>query len=185
MYGEENLFKNDQRERTIANFDSILVANEDISQYEIEQKADVISSLNKDNNLSVEARAQLLQAMIDANGATQWIWNGTTLVHEFYTDISNKTGRLIKSKNRIAVDMTPIGREYYEVTVYSRQNSEDSAKKIAEGIWGKFMPWRNDNKTRHLYKKIAWNTDNREIAAIMSNLLQEIRRYRDRMITNN
>lgn len=175
LYGKENAYDGDDRSKVIQNFNSIMVATEDIARYEDEQKESLVSSLSgKDADLSV--RARLLQVMIDPAGAKQWIWNKTTLVHEFYTDTSIKTGNYIKSKNLIAVDLTPVNNECYEVTVFTRQNNEEQSRKIAETIWGSFNP----KGTRHLYQRISFGTTNEEISSIMSQLLQNIREYRDK-----
>lgn len=178
LYGKENDYNEDNRTRTIVNFNSILVAKEDLKRYENDQKESVIKSLsNKDLNLN--ERALLLQAKIDANGSKQWIWDGTTLVHEFYTDISEKTGNYIKSRNLIAIDMQPV-HDYYEVTVFTRQNSEEQSKKMAEEIWGEFKPWKTTDKSRHLYMQIPLSKSDDEIASIMTKLLSDIRSYRNK-----
>ena len=48
-----------------------------------------------------------LKEMIDANYSYQWIYNLDTLVHEYYTDYNNKTGKFYKSKRNIAIDLCP------------------------------------------------------------------------------
>lgn len=174
LYGEKNDYTEDTRNKAILNFNSIMVAKEDITRYENEQKELVINSLSgKEDNLS--NRARLLQAMIDPVGAKQWIWHDTILVHEFYTDISKKTGKYIDSNNKIVVDMKP-NNNCYEVTVYTRQNDEQQTKKNAEDIWGIFTPLDR----RHLYQRIPLTTTNEEIVKIMSKLLSEIKSYRDK-----
>lgn len=175
LYGTENDYNDESRNRAIMNFRSIMIAKENISQYEKEQKESVITSLNGKAE-SLEDRALLIQAMIDPIGAKQWIWKKTTLVHEFYTDTDSQTGRYIKSKNMIAVDMTPRDNKYYDITVFTRQYDEQASKTLAEAIWGKFTPVNN----RHLYQSVPLTTSNDEIAGIMSKLLQDIRAYRDK-----
>lgn len=179
LYGKPNEKNEEHRQITISNFDSILIAKEDIKSYENEQNEDVIKSLSG-KNLNLTDRAQLLKAMIDDNGSHQWIWEGTTLVHEFYTDISNKTMNYIKSNKMIAIDMQPIGNEYV-VTVFTRQNDEQKARVIAEEIWGTFNPCEN----RHLYKRIPLTTSNDEIATIMTKVVSDVRNYRDKKYKTN
>jgi len=174
LYGKENDYNDDNRNQAIMNFRSIMIAKEDITQYETEQKEAVITSLNGKED-SLNNRALILKNMITPIGSKQWIWRGTTLVHEFYTDISNQSGKYISSKNQIAVDLTPFGNDYL-VTVFTRQYNEDDSKRIAETIWGKFTPY---NK-RHLYQRIPLSTSNEEIVSIMSQLLSDIKDYRDK-----
>ena len=133
LYGQENDYNDDNRNQAIMNFRSIMIAKEDITQYETEQKEAVITSLNGKED-SLNNRALILKNMITPIGSKQWIWRGTTLVHEFYKDISNQSGKYISSKNQIAVDLTPFGNDYL-VTVFTRQYNEDDSKRIAETIW--------------------------------------------------
>ena len=178
LYGKSNDYNEDDRSNTIMNFNSILVAKEDIKQYESEQKEAVVNSLSG-KTLNLEDRAKLLKAMINPNGSKQWIWNGTTLVHELYTDISEKTGNYIKSKNMIVIDMMP-GSGEYVVCVFTRVNSEDKTRELAEGIWGvgKFNPAAND-RTRHVVCKMAYSDSNEVIAEEMQNILAKVKAYRD------
>ncbi len=180
LYDKENKVDSDSRENTILNFSSIMIPKEDIKQYENEQKEEIINSLSEKQSgekLNLKERAALLRAKIRVEGVRQWIWKDTILVHELYTEISEKTGTYIKSKNMIAVDFIPEGSDYL-ILVFTRQNKEDSTRKLAEEIWGKFNPWEK-NSTRHLYKEIPQTTSEDEIASVMTELLNRLKTYRD------
>ena len=183
LYGMTNDYNEEDRSNTILNFNSILVAKEDIRQYEDEQKEAVVNSLSG-KELSLEERTRLLMAMINPNGFKQWIWNGTTLVHELYTDKSEKTGNFIKSKNMIVIDMMP-GTDEYIICLFTRVNSEERTRELAEGIWGagKFNPSPFDS-TRHVAFSIPYSESNEKIAKVISQIMEKVKSYRDNKYSN-
>ena len=130
------------------------------------------------NNNTLKDRAQQLKAIINSNGSNQWIYKDI-LVHEYYTDVSEKTGKYIKSDRMIAIDLKPEG-DSYNILLFTRLYDEEGAKKIAEGIGQEFNSIPSNNGPRHLYKTIPMNTPNEEITSIMQELLVKIKAYRDK-----
>jgi len=176
LYGEKYDVK-DFREMTINNFSTILKTKEDINQGENEEKLEEVKAF-EGKDLNLKDRAQLLKAMIKTNGSRQWICKDI-LVHEYFTDISEKTGKYIKSNRMIAIDLKPVG-DNYNILLFTRLYDEEGAKKIAEGIGQTFKCYNDNNGVRHLYKTIPMNTPNEEIASIMQGLLVKIKAYRDK-----
>ena len=130
------------------------------------------------NNNTIKDRTQKLKAMIKSNGSKQWIYKDI-LVHEYFTDVSEKTGKYIKSNHMIAIDLKPEG-DNYSILLFTRQYDEEGARKIAEGIGEKYNCYTSNNGPRHLYKTIPIETSNEEIATIMEELLDKIKSYRDK-----
>ena len=176
LYGEKYDVK-DFREMTINNFSTILKTKEDINQGENDEKLEEVKAL-EGKKLNLKDRAKLLKAMIKSNGSRQWIYK-EILVHEFFTDVSEETGKYIKSNRMIAIDLKPEG-DSYNILLFTRLNDEEGAKKIAEGIGQAFKCYNENNGVRHLYKTIPINTPNEEIASIMQELLVKIKAYRDK-----
>ena len=174
LYGKDNDVNDDVRNNTISNFSYILLNKDKIEQAKSEQKNDINISLSG-KKLTPKMRTTLLMAKINVEGFNQWIWRDTNLVHELYTDVNN--GAYIKSRNMIAVDLIREGDKFM-IFVFTRQNKEDSTRELAEGIWGEFNPWEKNN-TRHLYKEMPQSTDNDEIARVMTELLNRLKKYRD------
>ena len=146
------------RSNTIDNFHSILVPKNDIDKYDL---------------------ALQLKAKIHPNGSKQWIWNKSTLVHEYFTDISEK-GSYIKGKNTIAIDL--LIEEEYTIRVGTRKNDPKETEKVAIGIDGEFKPG-NTTLTGphwHIHKQLPKSTSIDEIAHIMENLLEKVKNYRNR-----
>jgi len=174
LYGKDNDVNDDIRNNTISNFSYIMLTKDKIEQAKTEQKNDINTSLSG-KKLTPKMKTTLLMAKINVEGFNQWIWRDTNLVHELYTDIKN--GEYIKTRNMIAVDLIREGDKYL-ILVFTRQNKEDSTRKLAEEIWGKFNPWEK-NSTRHLYKEIPQTTSEDEIASVMTELLNRLKTYRD------
>ena len=176
LYGKSNEYNATDRRNTIRNFESILA--EDIKQYENDRNEAIVTDTNG-KKLTPEKRAERLRAMIHPNGFRQFIWNKTYIVHELYTDISEKTGNYIKSRNMIVLDMMP-GNDEYVVCAFTRVNSEEKTRVLAEGIWGagKFNPADNDS-TRHIVCKIPYSESDDKIAEEMKNILAKVKEYRD------
>ena len=176
LYGEKYDIQ-DFREKTIENFSTILKTKEDINQGEDEQRQEEVKAL-EGKSLDLKDRAKLLKAMIKSNGSRQWIYKDT-LVHEYFTEISEETGKYIKSNRMLAIDLKPDG-DSYNILLFTRQYDEDGAKKIAEGIGQEFKCFNANNGVRHLYKAIPMKTSNEEIANIMKELLAKVKAYRDK-----
>lgn len=72
------------------------------------------------------------------------------------------------------------GNTEYVVCAFTRVNSEQKTKELAEGIWGvgKFNPASND-KTRHVVFTIPYSESNEKIAEEMKKLLEKVKAYRD------
>lgn len=129
------------------------------------------------NNNTIKDRAQQLKTMIKANGSKQWIYKDI-LVHEYFTDVSEKTGKYINSNRMIAIDLKPEG-DNYNILLFTRQYDEEGARKIAEGIGEEYNSYTSNNGPRHLYKTIPIGTSNEVIATIMEELLAKVKAYRD------
>lgn len=177
LYSKDNDYSETDRGETIRNFRSILVAKDDIEKYVDDQKESIKESLSK-KVLNPKERCLLLKAMIHPNGSKQWIYNENDLVHEFYTDISNKTGNYIQSKRRIVIDLYPQDGDYY-IVVFTREYDRNQSEKLAKAIWGDYKESPH-NPARHLYRRIPMSESNEEIATIMENLLIKVREYRDK-----
>ena len=176
LYGKSNEYNAADRRNTIRNFESILA--EDIKQYEDDRNEAIVTDTNG-KKLTLEGRAERLRAMIHPNGFRQFIWNKTYIVHELYTDISEKTGNYVKSRNMIVIDMMP-GNGEYVVCAFTRVDSEEKTKELAEGIWGagKFNPAVNES-TRHVVCKIPYSEKDEKIAEKMKDILAKVKEYRD------
>ena len=173
LYGKDNDYNRAFRENTIRNFASIMVPKESVKQYENQRQEEIVNALNGEN-MTPKMRTAFLKSSIDAEGFNQFIWKDTTLVHELYTDSRN--GEYIKSKNMIAVDLVPEGKDYL-ILVFTRQNKKENTCKLAEGIGVEFNPWEKDD-TRHLYARIP-QSEGETIVNTMTELLNTIKRYRD------
>lgn len=183
LYNEQLSVDEKKRNETIMNFRSFLIGEEGVDSYEAMCRESIISDYgNQTNtsNLNDEDRAKLLMAKIPANGSRQWIYNHSTLVHEFNADRSAKTGNLIKGNNTIVIDMTPDGDEY-EILLFTRQYSEAETRKLIQGIWNgkeEFRP--SHNGTRHIYKVLPKKTSDEEIIEIFNTLLAAVHDYRNK-----
>ena len=177
LYNKDNDHNETDRGETIENFRSILIAKGDIKQYVDDQKESIKESLSN-KVLNPKERCLLLKAMIHPTGAKQWIYNESDLVHEFYTDISSKTGNFIQSKRRIVIDLYPQDGIYY-IVVFTREYDRNQSEKLAKAIWGNYKECPH-NPARHLYKSFSANESNEEIAKTMENLLKEVKEYRDK-----
>ena len=119
--------------------------------------------------------------MIDANYSHQWIYNLDTLVHEYYTDYNNKTGKFYKSKRNIAIDLCPNNNENeYWIKVFTRENDKSQSEIIAKEALGIEFVGCPDNPNRHLYARIPMSESNDKIVEIMNDLLKKIKDYRDK-----
>ena len=177
LYNKDNDYNETDRDNTIDNFRSILIAKGDIEKYVDDQKESIKESLSN-KVLNPKERCLLLKAMIHPNGSKQWIYNENDLVHEFYTDISSKTGNYIQSKRRIVIDLYPQDGDYY-IVVFTREYDRNQSEKLAKAIWGDYKESPH-NSARHLYRRIPMNESNEKIAKIMESLLQEVKEYRDK-----
>ena len=192
LYGKENEIDGNSRDTTINNFKTILMPLENIIirdniQREADTKLDqrqLTIALYKDKKyLNLTDRAKLLKAMIPKSSSTQWIYNRTTLVHEFYTKIDPETNSYISSRNQIAIDLAPNGdRKQYRITIFLRTFNLEGIQKIAKEIWPdkEFKPYPSNEPCRLTYKKFDFSASNEEIAQTMIELLNDIKNYRDK-----
>lgn len=117
-----------------------------------------------------------LKAQINTQGARQFVWKGSTIVYEFYTDKDPITNEFKKSNNMIVIDLVLLGNNNYEIYVFTRNNSCERTKEIATDIFGSYKP--NNDPSRHLYSKDQAK-DLKEIVDKMNKLLTIVRSYRD------
>lgn len=180
LYSKDNDYSETDRSETIENFRSILVAKGDIEKYVDDQKELIKESLKNKGlkDLNLKERCLLLRAMIHPAGSKQWIYNEIDLVHEFYTDISSKTGHYIQSKRRIVIDLYPKDGNYY-IVVFTREYDRNQSEKLAKAIWGEYKESPH-NPARHLYKIFSTNESNEEIVRTMESLLKEVKEFRDK-----
>ena len=161
LYNRYNVSESKDREDTLNNFHSILVAKKDIQKY---NRALQLKSMIKPNSLWQWSR--------------QWIYNGDDLVHEFYTEINKETGNFSKSNSMIVIDLYPKDNEYF-IVVFTREYDRNQSEKLAKAIWGEYKASPH-NPARHLYGSIPMSKSNEEIVKIMEGLLKEVKEYRDK-----
>lgn len=118
-----------------------------------------------------------LEQQINTQGARQYVWKGSTIVYEFYTDKNPKTNEFKESNNMIVIDLVLLGNNKYEINIFTRNNNCEQTKEIATGIFGSYNPNTND-PSRHLYAEIQ-TEDQKVIVDKMNELLSKVRSYRD------
>ena len=149
--------------------------------YALDNSSKRIEKQNLESILSGLINVKKLKEMIDANYSHQWIYNLDTLVHEYYTDYNNKTGKFYKSKRNIAIDLCPNYNENeYWIKVFTRENDKSQSEIIAKEALGIEFVGCPDNPNRHLYARIPMSESNEKIVEIMNDLLKKIKDYRDK-----
>ena len=85
----------------------------------------------------------------------------------------------------IVIDMMP-GNGEYVVCAFTRVDSEEKTRELAESIWGtgKFNPSEN-KRTRHIVCKIPYSESDEKIAETMKNILAKVKLYRDTTFSLN
>ena len=149
--------------------------------YALDNSSKRIEKQNLESILSGLINVKKLKEMIDANYSHQWIYNLDTLVHEYYTDYNNKTGKFYKSKRNIAIDLCPNYNENeYWIKVFTREYDKSQSEIIAKEALGIEYVGCPDNPERLLYARIPMSESNEKIVEIMTDLLKKIKDYRDK-----
>lgn len=149
--------------------------------YALDNSSRRIEKQNLESILSGLINVKKLKEKIDANGSNQWIYNQDTLVHEYYTDYNNKTGKFYKSDRRIVIDLCPnYNDNEYWIKVFTRENNKSQSEIIAKEALGTEFEGCPDNPNRHLYARIPMSESNEKIVEIMTELLKKIKDYRDK-----
>lgn len=173
------------RDDTIENFRSILIGKEDVQEYEDDEKQRIIDRYNKKIEsrieLTVSERLKYLKAKIDSNSADSCnlFYGGKLLNYEFYTK-TNKEGKLVKTLDRIAIDLFLEGNNYV-IRVGTRKNDPDIIKKMANAFDDRFTPGDTEltGPHWHVHAKFAQETPDDEIIEDMNDLLMRINFYRN------
>lgn len=186
LYDDDNsVLVEPDREDTIENFRSILIGKEDVQEYEDNEKQRIIDRYNK----KIESRQELmvpellkyLRAKIDSNDADSCnlFYGGKLLNYEFYTKI-NKEGKLVKTPDRIAIDLLLEGNDYV-IRVGTRRNDPEIIKKMANAFDDRFTPGDTEltGPHWHVHAKFAQETPDDEIIEDMNDLLMRINFYRN------
>ena len=149
--------------------------------YALDNSSKRIEKRNLESLLSRLIKVDKLKEKINANGSKQWIYNLDTLVHEYYTDYDNKTGKFYNSERRIAIDLCPNDKDNeYWIKVFTRENDKSQSEIIAKEALGTEYAGCPDNPNRHLYARIPMSESNEKIVEIMNDLLKKIKDYRDK-----
>lgn len=179
LYNTKNIFNPEDRDKTLENFRSILITNEEIQNYEeTTQKNAIIEAYKGEERLTLSDRAKLLKAMINNMGSHQWIYSRTILVHDFSIDAD--------TNNNIVVQIEPDNskQEYY-VYLFVRTWEIEKIRKIAKENWPdeQFPTWPEEEPSRLLYKTISYGEidKNREkFVSDIEDVLRKIKDYRDK-----
>jgi len=186
LYDDDNsVLVEPDREDTIENFRSILIGKEDVQEYEDNEKQRIIDRYNKKiesrQELTVPERLKYLRAKIDSNGADSCnlFYGGKLLNYEFYTKI-NKEGKLVKTPDRIAIDLLLEGNDYV-IRVGTRRNDPEIIKKMANAFDDRFTPGDTEltGSHWHVHAKFAQETSDDEIIEDMNDILMRINFYRN------
>ena len=186
LYDDDNsVLVEPDREDTIENFRSILIGKEDVQEYEDNEKQRIIDRYNKKiesrMELTVPERLKYLKAKIDSNGADSCnlFYGGKLLNYEFYTK-TNKEGKLVKTPDRIAIDLL-LESNVYVIRVGTRRNDPEIIKKMANAFDDRFTPGNTEltGAHWHVHAKFAQETPDDKIIEDMNDLLMRINFYRN------
>ncbi|MCQ2340019.1 MAG: hypothetical protein MJZ79_04465 [Paludibacteraceae bacterium] len=177
LYKDAAKIDEKKRMRTIQNFHIFLVKQTELETYAEDSKKQIERVYELEKKLTVEERVVLLQSKIPANGSKQWIYKGTTLVHDFYTKIGAR-GSYINSNQNIGMDLRLINSNKFELTVFSRTWNDDDTLKIVQGIGeDATKPLVN---SRYVLAIFDESDSNDKIAQFISEMLVKIKEYRDK-----
>lgn len=182
LYGEDNAYDEKIRQLTLSNFASFLIKKDDIASYDTQNKKAVMEAYQTQESLPLATRLKVLKAMIDPQGARQFIWQDKVLVHEYFADINPNTKRLVKGKNCIASDLA-VENDKFVILLFTRNNTEESSRQLVQDLWnGKvaYQPWTDSS--RHVYKTFPINAADTDIATSISELLTMIGTYRNKKL---
>ena len=186
LYDDDNsVLVEPDREDTIENFRSILIGKEDVQEYEDNEKQRIIDRYNKKfesrQELTVLERLKYLKAKIDSNGADSCnlFYGGKLLNYEFYTK-TNQEGKLVKTLDRIAIDILLEGNDYV-IRVGTRRNDPEKTKRITDAVDDRFTPGNTEltGAHWHVHAKFAQETPDDKIIEDMNDLLMRINFYRN------
>ena len=180
LYNDAVTTDDKKRMRTIQNFHIFLVKQAELNQYDAECKEEIQRAYKEEEkDLSIEDRMVLLKSLIPANGSKQWIYNNTTLVHDFYTKIGAR-GSYIHSSLNIGMDLTPKNGKLF-LTIFSRTWQTSETLKIVQGIGeGNVIKTNKDfDPSRHVLATFDESESNEKIASFISEMLVKIKAYRD------
>lgn len=186
LYDDENsVLVGPDRDDTIENFRSILIGKEDVQGYEDDEKQRIIDRYNKKiesrMELTIPDRFEYFKAKIEPNGADSCnlFYGGKLLNYEFYTK-TNKEGKLVKTPDRIAIDLLPEGNDYV-IRVGTRRNDPEIIKKMANAFDDRFTPGDTELTAPHwhVHAKYAQETPDDKIIEDMNDLLMRINFYRN------
>ena len=178
LYDEDNMYDETKRILAIDNFRSFLIPSEQLQSYEQsnkKQRAEAFKSYK-----TIEERLQYLSGRLNVPCERQWIYNGYILVHEYNNDVSESTGRIVKGENRIIVDLS-MDDSKIQISLFTRRYDENESRDLVNGIWqGKVSYNPFNENTRHLFAELPVETSDEEIVAKMTQLLNDVKLYRDK-----
>lgn len=186
LYDDDNsVLVGADRDDTIENFRSILLGKDDVQEYEDREKIRTIERLGEKEKsgkaLNLTERLKLFKAKIDPNKADSCnlFYGGKLLNYEFYTK-TNAEGKLMKTPDRIAIDLLLEGNDYV-IRVGTRKNDPEIIKKMANAFDDRFTSGATELTAPHwhVHAKYAQETPDDEIIEDMNDLLMRINFYRN------
>lgn len=179
LYKDAATLDEKKRMRTIQNFHIFLVKQSELEKYDAECKEEIEKAYESQGKLSVEDRMVLLKSKIPANGSKQWIYQGETLVHDFFTKRGAR-GNYINSKGNIGLDLTPANGKFV-LTVFSRTWDAAETLKIVQGIGdgSSIKTYNGFNGSRHVLAVFEDSDSNDKIAQTIIDVLAKLKNYRD------
>lgn len=131
-------------------------------------------------------RFKLFKAKIEPNGADSCslLYGGKLLNYEFYTK-TNKEGKLVKTPDRIAVEMLLEGNNYV-IRVGTRRNDPKIIRKMANAFDDRFTPGDTEltGPHWHVHAKLAQDSPDDKIVEEMNDLLMWINAYRNGILSS-
>lgn len=187
---EKSVLVGPDRDDTIENFRSILIGKEDVQGYEDDEKQRIIDRYNKKiesrMELTIPDRFEYYKAKIEPKEADSCnlFYGGKLLNYEFYTK-TNKEGKLVKTPDRIAIDLLPEGNDYV-IRVGTRRNDPEIIKKMANAFDDRFTPGDTElsGPHWHIHSKLPQNTPDDKIVEEMDDLLRWINNYRNGLLSS-
>ena len=175
LYEDNKVVDEKNRQQTIGYFQSILTSHDYSEDNNLEEKKKRTEDFK--NYQNIEERLQYLSSRLYIPCNRQWIYNGYVLVHEFNNDINPNTGNLVKGDNRIIVDLY-MDERHILLTLFTRQYEENESRRLVNDIWqGKVAYNPNSDKTRHVCAEWPVETNDDEIVALMTQLLNDVKQF--------
>lgn len=134
-------------------------------------------------SIDIYERATRIKALIPRNEIginRQWIWQGSTLVHEAYLDGRN-------SNNNLASDLSFYEDGSASLVLFTRQNDEDQTRTVLKdkSIWGDTDEAQILKYGRYPYKAFPAGTSDKEIADFMIGFVKKMVQYRNNHSVQN